>query len=157
MYPARATCAIPRGQWRPPYESDGCGIHHDRTHLPRAAVQRVADTRPVPEDVSGDDDDREEDQLQERVEISRTDDPTYRVTFERDEGQEYRIGARVAVHPMNSLFRTIAPDPATGSYLVMRCERVRDVGWKALRVSLHLVNLPGADAAPFSVVADDLG
>jgi hypothetical protein len=100
---------------------------------------------------------REDEQLQERVEISPTDEPAYRVTFERDEGQEYRVGARVTVHPMNSLFRTIDPDPSTGNYLVMRCERVRDVGWKALRVSLHLVNLPGADAAPITVVAHDRG
>ncbi len=83
--------------------------------------------------------------------------PTYRVTFERDEGQEYRVGARVAVHPMNTLFRTIDPDSLTGNYLVMRCERVRDVGWKALRVSLHLVNLPGADAARVTMVADARG
>ena len=80
-------------------------------------------------------------------------DPTYRVTFERDEGQEYRIGARVAVHPMNSLFRTIDPNPLTGNYLVMRCERVRNVGWQALRVSLHRVDLPDADAAPFTDAA----
>ena len=91
------------------------------------------------------------------------DEPTYRVTFERDEGQEYRVGARVTVHPMNTLFRTIDPNTPTGNYQVVRCERVRDVGWKALRVSLHRVNLPGADAAPFSdaapftMVADDRG
>jgi len=44
--------------------------------------------------VSGDDDDREEEKLQERIEISPLSEPTYRVTFERDEGQAYRVGAR---------------------------------------------------------------
>jgi hypothetical protein len=106
---------------------------------------------------------REDEQLQERSEIAPLDKPTYRVTFERDEGQAYRVGARVGVHPMNRLFRTINPDPSTGEYLVVRCERVRNVGWKALRVSLHLVGLPGVDAAPimdappFAMVADDGG
>lgn len=85
------------------------------------------------------------------------DETTYRVTFERDEGQEYRVGARVTVHAMNSLFRTIAPDPTTGTYLVARCERVRDVGWKALRVSLQLLELPSPDAAPFTKVTVDRG
>jgi hypothetical protein len=99
----------------------------------------------------------EEEQLRERVEISPIDEPSYRVTFERDEGQEYHVGARVTVHQMNTLFRTIDPDPSTGNYLVMRCERVRDVGWKALRVSLHRVNLPDSTAAPFTMVADDRG
>lgn len=46
--------------------------------------------------MSGDDDDREEEQLHERIEMSPLDEPTYRVTFERDEGQAYRVGARVA-------------------------------------------------------------
>src|SRR5688500_226072 len=104
---------------------------------------------------------REDEQLQRPVEIFPMDEPTYRVTFERDEGQVYRVGTRVTVHAMNCLFRTIDPSPSTGNYQVTRCERVRDVGWKALRVSLHLVNLPGADAArftdaaPFTQVADD--
>jgi hypothetical protein len=101
--------------------------------------------------------------LQERIEIALLDEPTYRVTFERDEGQAYGVGARVTVHPMNRLFRTIDPDPSTGEYLVMRCERVRDVGWKALRVSLHLVGPPDVDAAPltdappYAMVADNRG
>ena len=81
--------------------------------------------------------------------------PTRRVTFERDEGQEYAIGARVAVHPMNSLFRTVDLDPSHGSYQVTRCERVCDVGWKALRISLDLVT-SARSAAPLSpMVADD--
>jgi hypothetical protein len=92
----------------------------------------------------------EDEQLHEHVESLPIGEPADRVTFERDEGQEYRVGARVTVHAMNSLFRTIDPNPSTGNYLVTRCERVRDVGWKALRVSLRLVNLPGADAAPFA-------
>ena len=85
------------------------------------------------------------------------DEATHRVTFERDDGQAYRVGARVTLHPMNSLFRTIDPDPSTGNYLVMRCERVRDVGWKALRVSLRLLKLPAVDAAPVTMAAVDRG
>ena len=106
---------------------------------------------------------REDEQLQERSEISPLAEPTYRVTFERDEGQAYRVGSRVGVHPMNPSFRTIDPDSSTGEYLVVRCERVRNVGWKALRVSLHLVGPPGVGAAPitdippYAMVADDGG
>ena len=61
-----------------------------------------------------------------------------RVTFERDEGQDYPIGTRVSAHAMDDTFRTLALNPSSGDYLVTRCERVRDVGWKALRVSLSL-------------------
>lgn len=99
--------------------------------------------------------------LRERVENPPVNEPTnlptHRVTFERDEGQEYSVGARVTVHAMNSLFRTIDLNPSTGTYLVARCERVRDVGWQALRVSLQLLELPGTDAAPFKMAAVDRG
>ena len=97
---------------------------------------------------------REEEQLQESVEIAPMDEPTYRVTFERDEGQQYGVGARVTVHAMNGLFRTLKPDPFNGRYRVTRCERISDTGWKALRVSLHLINRSGSDAAFASMVAD---
>jgi len=82
-------------------------------------------------------------------------DPTYRVTFERDDGQEYGVGARVSVHAMNGLFRTLAPNPSNGAYRVTRCERIRDAGWQALRISLQMVSLPGPDAALAPVVGDD--
>jgi hypothetical protein len=58
------------------------------------------------------------------------------VTFERDEGQEYPVGTRVGVHAMDAAYRTLALDPGDGAYVVTRCERIRDVGWRALRVSL---------------------
>jgi hypothetical protein len=82
-------------------------------------------------------------------------DPTYRVTFERDDGQEYGVGARVSVRAMDSLFRTVELNPTNGTYRVTRCERIRDVGWKALRISLQVVTQPGPDAALTSTVADD--
>jgi hypothetical protein len=82
-------------------------------------------------------------------------DSTYRVTFERDEGQQYDVGARVTVHAMNGSFRTLALNPSNGSYQVTRSERVRDTGWQALRVSLHLVSQSGSDAALASMIADD--
>jgi hypothetical protein len=82
-------------------------------------------------------------------------DPSYRVTFERDDGQEYRAGARVTVRAMDSLFRTLDLNPSTGRYRVTRCERVRATGWKALRISLQLVDQPVAEAARASVVTDD--
>ena len=68
-------------------------------------------------------------------------DPSDHVAFERDEGQEYGVGARVTVHAMNSAYRTLAPNPTHGDYQVTRCERIRDVGWKALRISLRPVSL----------------
>lgn len=98
---------------------------------------------------------REDDLLQERVETTVLADPTYRVTFERDEGQQYTVGARVTVHAMNGLFRTLKSDPLNGTYRVTRCERICDTNWKALRVSLHLVNQSVSDATPTSMVADD--
>jgi len=76
------------------------------------------------------------------------------VTFERDEGQQYGIGTRVAVHAMNTQFRTLDLDPVNGSYRVTRCESVRDVGWKALRINLHLVHLPDSNAAVSVMIAD---
>jgi hypothetical protein len=88
----------------------------------------------------------EDEPLHENVEDQPMSDPTYRVTFERDEGQEYGVGTRVTVHEMNSRFRTVVLNPSNGNYRVMRCERVRDTGWKALRISLHLVHQPGPDA-----------
>ena len=100
---------------------------------------------------------RESELSRERVENVPMHELTHRVTFERDEGQEYSVGTRVTVHAMNGLFRTIDPNPSTGDYLVTRCERVCDVGWKALRVSLHLLELPGTNAAPFTKAAVDRG
>jgi hypothetical protein len=102
---------------------------------------------------------REDDLLQERVVTTILADPTYRVTFERDDGQQYTVGARVTVHAMNGLFRTLKPDPLNGSYQVTRCERIRDTNWKALRVSLHLINQAGSiqsvsSAALTSLVTD---
>ena len=82
-------------------------------------------------------------------------DLTYRVTFERDEGQEYGVGARVSVHAMDSLLRTLDLDPSNGTYQVTRCERIRDTGWKALRISLQLVNQPGSECALAPMVAND--
>ena len=61
-----------------------------------------------------------------------------RVAFERDEGQDYPVGTRVTAHAMDIMYRTLALNPASGEYLVTRCERIRDVGWSALRVSLAL-------------------
>jgi hypothetical protein len=61
-----------------------------------------------------------------------------RVAFERDEGQDYPVGARVTAHPMDVAYRTLALNPSSGDYVVIRCERIRDVGWRALRVSLAL-------------------
>jgi hypothetical protein len=80
---------------------------------------------------------------------------TSRVTFERDDGQEYGVGTRVNVHAMNGLFRTLDPNPTDGSYRVTRCERIRDTGWKALRISLHRVNQPSSGVVPLAAVADD--
>jgi len=65
-----------------------------------------------------------------------------RVTFERDEGQDYPVGTRVTAHAMDVMYRTLALDPSSGDYLVTRCEHIRDVGWKALRVSLALAESP---------------
>jgi hypothetical protein len=93
--------------------------------------------------------------LQESVETIQIGEPIHRVTFERDEGQQYRIGARVAVYAMNAQFRTLVLDPVNGSYRVTRCERVSNVGWKALRISLHVVTSPGPAAALATMVADD--
>src|SRR5215212_867302 len=84
-------------------------------------------------------------------------DSTYRVTFERDDGQEYGVGARVSVHAMNGLFRTLAPDPSNGAYRVTRCERIRAAGWRALRISLRMVSLPGSNAAFAPVVGEARG
>jgi hypothetical protein len=81
--------------------------------------------------------------------------PTYRVSFERDEGQGYDVGARVSVHPMDDRFRTIRLNPAGGTYLVTRCERIRDTTWQALRISLQLWIEPLAEAAAGSVQAAD--
>ena len=61
-----------------------------------------------------------------------------RVTFECDEGQDYPVGTRVTAHAMDVAYRTLSPNPSSGDYLVTRCERIRDVGWRALRVSLVL-------------------
>lgn len=63
--------------------------------------------------------------------------PAYRVSFERDEGQGYEIGARVSVHQMDHRFRTVRLDPDSGNYFVTRCERIRDTMWQALRLSLQ--------------------
>ena len=98
---------------------------------------------------------REDNLLQERVDTTTLADPTYRVTFEQDDGQQYTVGARVTVHAMNGLFRTLKPEPLTGSYQVARCERVSGSNWKALRVSLHLVNQSPPDVMVASVIADD--
>jgi hypothetical protein len=98
---------------------------------------------------------REDDLLQERVETTPLTDSTYRVTFEQDDGQQYAVGARVTVHAMNGLFRTLKPDPVNGSYRVTRCERISDTTWKALRVSLHLVRQSVSDATFASMVAND--
>jgi hypothetical protein len=67
-----------------------------------------------------------------------------RVTFEIDEGQDYPVGTRVAVRPMDAAFRTLAVDPLGGVFVVARCERSRDAWWKALRVSL----VPAVPATP---------
>jgi len=82
-------------------------------------------------------------------------DPTYRETFERDDGQQYGVGARVSVHAMDGRFRTLDVNPSSGRYRVMRCDQIRAPGWKALRVSLHLVDQPGSDPVLASPVADD--
>ncbi len=71
--------------------------------------------------------------------------PTYHVAFECDEGQEYSVGDRVNVHPMNTVYRTLQLSPSDGQYSVTRCERIRDTGWQALRVSLKLMDEPGAN------------
>jgi hypothetical protein len=83
------------------------------------------------------------------------DEQTYRVAFERDEGQQYSVGARVTVHAMNGLFRTVTPSPADGDYRVLRCERIRDVGWQALRVSLFRATPSEAEATSLTMVAAD--
>ena len=61
-----------------------------------------------------------------------------RVTFERDEGQSYPVGTRVSVHTMDAVCHTLTLNPSSGDYRVTRCEHIRDVGWKALRISLAL-------------------
>ena len=65
-----------------------------------------------------------------------------RVAFERDVGQDYPVGTRVTAHAMDAMFRTLAQNPSSGDYVVTRCEHIRDVGWKALRVSLALTKSP---------------
>ena len=62
-----------------------------------------------------------------------------RVAFECDEGQAYPIGTRVNAHPMDAQYRTLTLAPVDGEYQVARCEWIRDAGWRALRVSLTLV------------------
>ena len=71
-----------------------------------------------------------------------TPDTSIRVTFERDEGQDYPVGTRVGAHAMDVMYRTLALNPSSGDYLVTRCERIRDVGWRALRVSLARAESP---------------
>jgi hypothetical protein len=66
-----------------------------------------------------------------------------RVTFELDEGQDYLVGTRVTVRPMDTDFRTLALNPASGEYVVTQCERIQAVGWKALRVSLDMMDRVG--------------
>jgi hypothetical protein len=78
--------------------------------------------------------------LHDDVDMMRAGVPSSRVTFERDEGQEYGVGARVNVHPMNTVYRTLQLSPSDGQYSVTRCERIRDTGWQGLRVSLQLVD-----------------
>jgi hypothetical protein len=65
-----------------------------------------------------------------------------RVAFEHDEGQDYPVGARVTAHAMDAMYRTLTLNPSSGDYLVTRCERIREPGWKALRVSLAHAELP---------------
>jgi hypothetical protein len=65
-----------------------------------------------------------------------------RVAFERDVGQDYPVGTRVTAHAMDDMFRTVALNPSSGNYLVTRCEHIRDVNWRALRVSLTLAESP---------------
>ena len=65
-----------------------------------------------------------------------------RVAFERDVGQDYPVGTRVTAHAMDAMFRTLALNPSSGNYVVTRCEHIRDVGWRALRVSLALTKSP---------------
>ena len=43
---------------------------------------------------------------------------------------------------MDDMYRTLALNPSSGDYLVTRCEHIRDVGWKALRVSLAIPESP---------------
>jgi hypothetical protein len=86
--------------------------------------------------------------------------PSFRVAFERDEGQDYTVGARVNVHPMNIVYRTLQLSPSDGQYSVTRCERIRDTGWKGLRVSLQLVDqasasVPGSMGDPGSTTGAD--
>ena len=84
--------------------------------------------------------------LHRNVDTMRMSGPINRVAYERDEGQTYSIGARVDLHPMDTVYRMLQPRPADGQYSVTRCERIRDTGWQALRVSLQLVDQPGASA-----------
>ena len=65
-----------------------------------------------------------------------------RVTFERDVGQDYPVGTRVTAHTMDNTFRTLVLNPSSGNYLVTRCEHIRDVNWRALRVSLAPAGSP---------------
>ena len=83
--------------------------------------------------------------------------PGYRVSFESDEGQGYEVGARVSIHPMDARFRTVRLNPAGGDYLVIRCERIRDTSWQALRVSLRPWTEPLTEAACAVLAVDALG
>ena len=95
--------------------------------------------------------------LHEAVTIMNIVEPPNRVTFERDEGQEYLVGARVSVHAMNGLFRTVILSPSDGTHLVTRCEKIRDIGWQALRISLRRLDPRQSDAAPSVGVALEIG
>jgi hypothetical protein len=92
--------------------------------------------------------------LHESIDVLPVDEPTYRVAFERDDGQEYGVGVRVAVHDMNSGFRTVVLSPTSGDYRVTRCERIRDAGWKALRISLERIVRPASDGVASARVTD---
>ena len=80
--------------------------------------------------------------------IHMTPHTSIRVTFERDEGQDYPVGTRVTAHAMDVAYRTLALDPSSGKYVVARCERIRDVGWRGLRVSLALAGSPTSSQVP---------
>jgi hypothetical protein len=68
--------------------------------------------------------------------------PMTRVAFEHDEGQDYPVGARVTPHALDATYRTLTVDPSSGDYRVTRCDRIREPGWNALRVSLARAELP---------------
>ena len=97
----------------------------------------------------------EDELLQESVETIQMIEPICRVTFERDEGQQSGIGARVAVHALNTQSCTLVLEPVNGSCRVTRYERVRAVGWKALRVNLQHLMSPASQATVCSMIADD--